>query len=1110
MLRTILVIFVSCALATGVSAQTSAEVNIPDSNLRGAVEGALGKEAGAPITVAEMESLTVLSASGAGIADLTGLEHASGLTNLYLWYNQITDVTPLADLTALTSLLLYNNQISDVTALADLISLIELNLLENQITDVTPLASLTSLNDLNLDNNQISDVTALADMTALVYLGLQNNQIVDVTALADLTSLTQLWLQNNQIADVSALADMTSLTQLWLQNNQIADVTALAELTALTQLWLQNNQIADVTALAELTALLRLSLDNNQIADVTALADLTSLTQLNLGNNQITDVSVLADLTSLTHLYLWSNQITDVTALAELTSLTQLWLSNNAIADATPLADMTSLTTLDLVNNQIADVTPLADMTSLTQLYLSNNRIADVTPLADLTSLTWLWLGNNQITDVTPLADLTSLTWLWLGNNQITDVTPLADMTSLSNLWLQDNQIADVTPLADMTSLNWLWLGNNQITDVTPLADMTSLNFLSLYVNQIADVTPLADMTSLNWLLLVANQIVDVGPLAHLTSLVYLGLQNNQIADVTPLAGLTGLSRLGLGDNELVDVSPLTELSSLGWLGLWNNDIEDIGPLLDNPGLGAGDIVHVWRNPLNEYSKAQDIPALEDREARVIHAGHDVPFLPIAADAQRQGFVRIVNKTPLPVGGSLLVWNHAVDDTGDSRGASSMFLRAVQSAHFNSIDLEVGNPDKGITESVGAGEGGWRLELYPEDPTMDVEISAYMRTSDGFLTAMNALAPKTSDGYRIAFFNPGSNTDQVSTLRLANPGYGTANVTISGVDDLGAASAGSVQVAVAAGEARMLTVQQLESGDGVEGALGDGTGKWRLEVTTDAPLQAMSMLETPTGHLTNLSSIPDNATALTGGQTRHRISLFPAADDANGRQGFARVVNQGDAEASIQIEAVDDDGTRRGPVTLTVPAGATTHFNSGDLEGGNADKGLPSGTGSGTGDWRLELTSGADIEVLAYIRTTSDGFLTSMHDTVRGEEDDEGNHVYEVAIFNPASNTNQVSQLRVINDGSAAAQLTVTGTDDLGVASTDQTTVSFMLAAGDARTVTSQQLESGDEVTGVLGDGTGKWWLLVRSDRPIRLMNLLASRTGHLTNLSDARWRYQD
>ena len=109
-------------------------------------------------------------------------------------------------------------------------------------------------------------------------------------------------------------------------------------------------------------------------------------------------------------------------------------------------------------------------------------------------------------------------------------------------------------------------------------------------------------------------------------------------------------------------------------------------------------------------------------------------------------------------------------------------------------------------------------------------------------------------------------------------------MTIRGVDDLGTASAASVQVALAAGEARMLTAQQLESGDGVKGALGDGTGKWRLEVASDASLQAMSLLKSPTRHLTNLSSIPDNATALAGGETRHRIPLFPAADDTHGRQ----------------------------------------------------------------------------------------------------------------------------------------------------------------------------------------------------------------------------------
>ena len=36
-------------------------------------------------------------------------------------------------------------------------------------------------------------------------------------------------------------------------------------------------------------------------------------------------------------------------------------------------------------------------------------------------------------------------------------------------------------------------------------------------------------------------------------------------------------------------------------------------------------------------------------------------------------------------------------------------------------------------------------------------------------------------------------------------------------------------------------------------ASGTGKGKWRLSVSADRPIQVMSLLELPTGHLTNLS-----------------------------------------------------------------------------------------------------------------------------------------------------------------------------------------------------------------------------------------------------------------
>ena len=43
----------------------------------------------------------------------------------------------------------------------------------------------------------------------------------------------------------------------------------------------------------------------------------------------------------------------------------------------------------------------------------------------------------------------------------------------------------------------------------------------------------------------------------------------------------------------------------------------------------------------------------------------------------------------------------------------------------------------------------------------------------------------------------------------------------------------------------------------IDGALGDGRGKWQLTLTASAPVIVMSVLRSPTGHLSNLSAAPE-------------------------------------------------------------------------------------------------------------------------------------------------------------------------------------------------------------------------------------------------------------
>ena len=576
---------------------------------------------------------------------------------------------------------------------------------------------------------------------------------------------------------------------------------------------------------------------------------------------------------------------------------------------------------------------------------------------------------------------------------------------------------------------------------------------------------------------------------------------------------------------------------------------------------------------------------------------HFVGLFPSASDTLgRQGFARVVNRSG--VDGEVRI--DAYDDAGEAYGPVTLGLGAGETAHFNSDDLEAGNAAKGLEGSTGAGEGHWRLEF---TSALELEVLAYIRTNDGFLTSMHDVVPRTEAGHRVVTFNPGRNTNQVSRLRLINRGAQSAEVHIEGIDDDGETPGVAVALSVEGGASRTVSAQALESGQGVSGALGTGSGKWRLVVSADRNIEVMSLLSSPTGHLTNLSTAPsraaDTQTAadvfrahisepvvqsrcihchVEGGRSGHTrlvfapstnpehetlnlatferfvaevddaanvvlnkiqgvahgggvqvaagtadfanmerfvrllekddvavthfVGLFPSASDTLGRQGFARVVNRSGVDGEVRIDAYDDAGEAYGPVTLGLGAGETAHFNSDDLEAGNAAKGLEGSTGAGEGHWRLEFTSALELEVLAYIRT-NDGFLTSMHDVVPRTEAG-----HRVVTFNPGRNTNQVSRLRLINRGAQSAEVHIEGIDDDG--ETPGVAVALSVEGGASRTVSAQALESGQGVSGALGTGSGKWRLVVSADRNIEVMSLLSSPTGHLTNLSTAPSRAAD
>ena len=256
---------------------------------------------------------------------------------------------------------------------------------------------------------------------------------------------------------------------------------------------------------------------------------------------------------------------------------------------------------------------------------------------------------------------------------------------------------------------------------------------------------------------------------------------------------------------------------------------------------------------------------------------YHVPLFLAASHGTLQSFLRIVwpscrNHPSFTI--------RALDDVGTEFGPIEIPWRpgprgCGRIVAFNSNDLEQGNADKGLNEGIGSGNGNWQLFI---DSSSPVHLMSYIRSADGLLAPMHDTVPFWEDrnAYFVGTLNPGRNTNQRSWLRIINPYPHELTVTISGKDDtLVGSSYGSHWIDLAPFEILTVSAQTLETKRNdwahlhYEGQLGDGTqqGKWRLEIQAHQGdwaggnyewknLVILNMMQTPTGHLLNLSPIP--------------------------------------------------------------------------------------------------------------------------------------------------------------------------------------------------------------------------------------------------------------
>ena len=304
---------------------------------------------------------------------------------------------------------------------------------------------------------------------------------------------------------------------------------------------------------------------------------------------------------------------------------------------------------------------------------------------------------------------------------------------------------------------------------------------------------------------------------------------------------------------------------------------------------------------------------------------------------------------------------------------------------------------------------------------------------------------------------------------------------INATDDDGN-TAGPVTFSVPGNEAFEVTSAELESGGSpLSGSLGDGSGKWRMTLSSSQSAKVLSLLEDPDGNISNLSN------AIVPEDDQYLIN-YMLPDDAS-QEGFIRFINNSNSATTVTIEGIDEEGNSD-TITLSLGANEGRHLNSGDIENGNTNKGLSGSLGDGAGAWRLLISANQDIDVVGLFRT-SDGFVNTVHNNT--------NFVaatsHFVPFFNPASNPNQVSTIRLNNPGNTSNTFTIAGMDYDGTPGVDVYEVT--LQGNTSRTISSDTLES------FWGDGNGKWRVDITSTRDSYVQSLLTAPGDLLSNLSN-------
>ena len=467
-----------------------------------------------------------------------------------------------------------------------------------------------------------------------------------------------------------------------------------------------------------------------------------------------------------------------------------------------------------------------------------------------------------------------------------------------------------------------------------------------------------------------------------------------------------------------------------------------------------------------------------NRRIEILH----VPLVFSGSNSNYQSLVRVFNQSNR--GGIVTVI--AVDDIGQYKEPINLAIRQHETIQLTAADLEQGNARLGIARGIGIGVGNWRLEVVG---TSALEVSSYVRTSDGLLVSMHDTVSRYGDQYHVPTFFPRDDAARLSSLRLINISDRSVDVRIEGFGEHGGFH-GQATVPIAAGASTAISLNELEvPNEVVDGVWKTNSAQRHLRLTADAEIQVMNLVTSSSGHITNLSKVTELH------ESENITQMLPSSlTEYNGRKSFIRIVNRSENAGTISIVVRDGSLREYPPIQLTMNGMGTLQFGASDLENGNPSIGISHGTGLDLDDFHLSISSSLNLAVSSY-EQSDDGFVV-LRDEFKAEEIP----LSGTEIFGWSPGTGLDNMLTVRNPHLQPVKLEVV----LSHSVTGTQGIQIELGSRQSSILTHRELNAPNlratRTFNESGQSTNR--VTIKSDQEIRLQSIVVGSDGRVSYLS--------